>query len=343
MLNEILHDDDDPSSRQVPAPTPEEAAAAAAAARDLDLFGLKPCFTPEIELACQEVANWVRCDNPGGYIHGLQRLGKSWCARYIHQAVPMILGGSTIAVLWSADDLKQSRIEFLRDRLRQLKHPGFNHRFATTLSQRLNDHLVQLAGMSRATRILLIMDEAHKMSEAHYHQMVQITDALVVEGIRSFFLQVGQQELKTHAATFVLKTATQLTGRFFPVSHEFLGISLAALKSLLVSMDGEAGYSVVERFLPERAAKDWRLSSMAESMSAAIQSLAPPGIEKECIRLPMQYARSALSNLIYRLREPAGYSIEVDEALLADCLREVGFSDVIGLYAMRNEPDATVH
>ena len=338
MLNDNVHDDES-SSGCVPAQTPEEIATAAAATHDLDFFGAVPCLTSEIELACQMVASWVRCDNPGGYIHGLQRLGKSWCARYIYQAVPMILGGSTIAVLWHADDVKQSRVEFLRDRLRQLRHPGFNHRFASTLSQRLHDHLIQMVTMTRATRILLIMDEAHKMSEAHYHQMIQITDALVVDGVRSFFLQVGQQELKTHAATFELKTATQLTGRFFPVSHEFFGISLAGLVKLLESMDGDAGSSVVERFLPERAARNWSLSSIAEEMSKAIQSLAPSGIEKECIRVPMQYARSALSTLIYRLREPGGHSIQVDDALLKECLEDVGFSEVIGLYALRDQPN----
>ncbi len=337
MLNEGLDGALDHSSGLVGADGADNGAdevASRLASRDFDYFGGAPCFTPEIDLACQQVSNWTRCDNPGAFIHGLQRLGKSWCGRYIHQAVPMILGRSTISVLWSAVDFKQSKSEFLRDRLRQVKHPGFNHTRESVLSQRLLDHLVGLAGVSGATRILMIFDEAQKLAEAHYHQIAALTDALVFENIRPFVLQIGQPDLSTHMDHFETKNSMQLTGRFFPVSHEYMGIAIEDIADVLKEMDGPEGSSVIERFFPERAARNFQLSHAAQPMREALESLAAVKLLDGDIRLPMQYLRGAMSTLLYKLNASEGHKVVVDSQLMKICLEEVGFPKVMKLYSV---------
>ena len=317
-----------PASTSVPAP---------GSGADLDFFGNIPCWTPEIELACQQVSHWVRCDLPGGMIFGLQRIGKTWCSRYIQQSVPTILGSSTVAWLWSTQQpLHKSEIELYRGWLAQSGSRAYNHSRVGVLRERLTDHLLESAEATGATRIVLIIDEAHWLYEDYYPLLMALANNLALRGKRPFVLLVGHPELRQVGKNFSsMKNGLQILGRYFSVEHEYKAIELATLDKLLDAMDETGGQTVVERYLPELAAQGWQLSDAAEPLRIAITSLAAAKDVTTQVRLPMQYARAALNSLLYRLRDDPEQRKSIDSKLLAACLREVGFGEMIRHYSER--------
>ena len=302
--------------------------------RDLDFFGSVPCWTPEIEKACQQVSHWIRCDLPGGMIYGLQRVGKSFCAHYIKECVPEILGRSTLAVGWSIPEMKRrNECATLALWHRQSGSQLYNHSKAHILKVRLEDFLVDLANVAGAKRISIIIDEAHWLFEDDYGLLMSVCNDLQMRGKRPFVLLIGHPDLKQHQSNFSTRNSLQITGRYFAVEHQYHGIQLNDLSDLLVSMDDATGDGVAARHLPWLRAQGWQLSDLAQPMKDVIQTMCPAGHKVEDIRVPMQFARASLNAILYELIDAEQGGPEVSVELVRDAVLQSGIRDVLHLYA----------
>ena len=303
------------------------------AGADMDFFGDVPAWTPEIDRACAQVAQWIRCDESGGMVHGLQHIGKSSCAQFIEMTIPAILGPKILIVLWTTDEYaKKTPENVLAGWIRQSGCEHYNQKVREKLQYTLDDYLVDKATAANAKRILIIIDDAHWLQRETYALLMSLTNALKVKYKRTFVLQIGQPELVQVKNSFTDARSQQMVRRFFGVQHEYLGIRLNELKEFLRELENsrEGGFS--RQFLPHLAQRGFSLADVTEPIRVAAQTVAESQSIATEIRLPMSSLRSSLCSLFYKLR--ADTSIyEVRSELVYECFQECDLPSVIGYYA----------
>ena len=294
---------------------------------DLNLFGESPLWTPEIEQLGARVAHWIRCDLPGAAVRGVQRIGKSFCAEYLRRAVPDILGGTAVAFTWAIELAKaKGELETIRDWLSQSGSNAINHNRIGILKARLYDHLISNANAVGAKRIVLIIDEAHRLEREHFQILMILFNGLQQRGKKVFVLLVGEPKLQEMRKSYNNAESLQIIGRFFSVEYQFCGIDPERLHELLDAIDEER--QIANRYLPKRVAKGFKLAHLAPFYINALETLCKElGLSGEA-RLPMQHLRSSLNSIVYELRDDAR-NLQIDEALVLRGLRANGFSDVM--------------
>lgn len=311
--------------------------------KDLRIFNNVPVWTPEINSLATAVAHWVRCDHPGAVVYGIQRIGKSDAATYLETAVPLILGGSTIAIKWSVEIANmKGETECIRDFLSQSGSKNISASKVGILKQRLYDHLIALADAHGADRIMLIVDEAHKLEWGHLKILMVIYNGLVDRKKQCFLMLVGEPSLEGKRDQFLAEIESlQMGGRFFFSEYQFHGIHVNDLEELLESIDEDRDITAkhMSGFFPE----GFRLVDLAPLYRDAIIEIAAD-IGSLVPRFPMQYLRTTLNDLIYQARESRN-PITFDTAWVKASLMAKTFNSVVNHYINTddfelNEPDA---
>lgn len=300
--------------------------------RDLAIFDQTPLWTPEIDDLATKVAHWVRCDHPGAVVYGVQRIGKSSCCEYLVEAVPQILGGTTVAVKWDVEITKlKGELETIRDFLSQSGSTAINSQRIGILKARLFDHLIGLANSYNAPRIMIIVDEAHRLEWDHLKILLVIYNGIKARKKECFVLLMGEPSLKESRKTYMAKTEyLQMAGRFFFSQHEFNGIGVDSLPELLESID--AARRITEKFLDGRVPEGFRLVNFATLYKKAIENLA--ALESRPVpKFPMQFLRTSLNDLIYTIVE-AEEPLKIDVELVQQAIVEKNFHEVLKLYVV---------
>lgn len=314
---------------------PNEGGAESQAGADMDFFGDVPAWTPEIDRACQKVAHWIRCDFTGGMVYGLQHIGKSACAQFIAMTIPAILGPRILIELWPTDEhTKKSPENILAGWIRRSGCQHYNQKGREKLQYTLYDYLIDKANAANATRILIIIDDAHWLQVEAYALLMSLTNELKISGKRPFVLQIGQPELLQVKNTFTGGHSLQIVSRFFGVQHEYLGIKLEDLAEFLMELEKSREHGFSSHFLPHLAKRGFSLKDMAEPMRVATQTIAESQSISTEVRLPMGRLRSSLCSMFYRLRADASIQ-KVGSDLIHDCFQECGLPSVLGFYARK--------
>jgi hypothetical protein len=299
---------------------------------DMDFFGDVPLWTPEINRTCQKVANWIRCDYGGGFVFGLQHIGKSSCAQYIRATIPAILGPRIAIFLWlTDDDAKKSPENCLADWIRHSGCEYYSQTRKQALKLTLYDWLSDRANALGASRIVIIVDDAHWMDNGFYSLLLSVWNELKGRKRRPFVLQIGQPELQRVKDTFSGTDALQIVNRFFGVKHEYLGINPLDLRDLFAEMEKSKDGGFSKHFLPHLAPRGFSLERIAAPMVEAVNTLALSQNIRGEVRLPMGRLRSSICTLLYRLRADTSI-VGVDAKLVYDCFVECELPDVLRYY-----------
>lgn len=303
-----------------------------------DILHNQTIWTPEIDRFAENVAGWIRMDLPGGAVCGYQRNGKSRACRYLIGGLPEILGYPIAVVYWTIPEQlesKKNEREFIQEMLQQSGCPKVVNKDLAVLRRRCYTHLCELAIGAGSRRIVIIIDEAQNLTRFQYAHLIHCYNSLEQFGVRPFFLLVGQPDLQNSVASWRESTGLQVIGRFFSREHRFLGISLDEFEEVLEAFDmplEDGGRSTLDSVFPTEYAQGWSLNRLNDPFVEAFKAVLKQHNIVGTLRVPMQYFRSALLNLLYRARDNKFPLTQLDSARVFTAIQDTQFFNVMQYY-----------
>lgn len=305
-------------------------------------------WTPEIERLGQQIARWIRIDTPGATVSGKMRIGKSVAVEYLSATLSSLVGYPVEVVIWEiAENSSDRPREFAQERMTQSGFFAISHRDVSVLKNRFFPFLVQRCEAKGARRLIVIIDEAQHAERVHLGFLVEYFNRLTKEGLKPFFLLIGQPELGRDINLNGIGRDLQIIGRFRVNHYEFRGIALNELDEVLMEFDRpgpDGAPASLATFLPGPYASGWRIADVAPALREALLLVMQQHNLREDMRIPMQYLRSTIAAYIHRLADSGENPANSSSALLIKCMRECGFLSVFSYYAepkAGDEEDAT--
>lgn len=311
----------------------------------VDILDDGAVWTPEIDNLLQSIVEQIRLDQPGMIVNGPQRNGKSRACNYVAAVLSEAVGYPVTTFTWtiSESDLPPKARVFIQDRLYQSDCSAITHRDFSVLRNRLISHMCERANSEGARRIVIIVDEAQNLWRADYGALVFIFNEIERRGLRPFFLLVGQPELGKQAEQWMTEDAQQMVGRFSTRTHSYMGIHLDDLEQVLEGFDDDAAgpeSTAAFRTSPKAYAEGWRVAELAPVIRDAVKSIAAAQNVQESVRLPMQYLRSCLLSVLYRIVQTGMNPRTFQLADAVDCVRSSNFAKVLQFYVRTSSSGA---
>jgi hypothetical protein len=213
---------------------------------------------------------------PGMIIYGRPRLGKTSAVKFAIENLPTQLGAPLPILIANSNSYRvPSEEKFFLDLLNDFKFPFPSKRKPAEMRRQIVNLMLEKAEKSRLRRIILIMDEAHRMTEFHYNWLMDIYNELDREKVSMSVLSVGQEELLARRTFFLEQKKSQIIGRFMTHEHHFYGLrTLDEIRLVLKCYDSpeisaypeESGWSYTRYFFPEGYERGKRLEKEAKNL-----------------------------------------------------------------------------
>jgi hypothetical protein len=252
--------------------------------------------TVAIDNALIFMRNLVEKQIPGGIISGKPRYGKTWTCTYAHRTK---LGGDFpidfINYLYIATyHTRPNESLFWEELLATVGNDMLGGRKAADKRNRLIEYIVSQCKRDQVNRVVLIIDEAHKLLIQDYHWLSDLFNLLRQRNILLTTILVGQKELIAMRALFIASKYDQIVGRFMVHDMELHGIQDAEdLRICLKSYDeitpNEGGETFTQFFFPVQYSKGFRLEAYAKDLFLLFKEIRKESGLNSGQELPMQY------------------------------------------------------
>lgn len=230
--------------------------------------------TPPVEVFVNTVAQWIDLGFTGGCFCGRPQLGKTWAQDYLKMHLCGVMERQFPILRYICPDSKKSVItenKFYGDMLKQCPHDLSTSGNAGEKRQRLVHFMVERAHSMRTNLVLLLVDEAHQLTELHYTWLIAVYNLLHDQGIRLVTILTGQEELSLRRAELLGEGQHQIIGRFMLMNGEFTGLrSVDDFRETLKLYDFEekfpldSDWTYTRFFLPRAFGAGLRLSDQAQ-------------------------------------------------------------------------------
>lgn len=301
-------------------------------------------WTPEIDRLAQQVAKWIRIDQPGGTVYGAQRNGKSRACSYLAGTLGSVLGYEVAVLHWTIPDQiesKQTEREFVQEQLQQSNCPRVSGRDLAVLRRRCHSHLVELAHGCGSRRLIILIDEAQNLTRKQYGYLIHTFNSLEQLGIHPFFLLVGQPELRNTPGSWAEASGMQVLGRFFSREHLYRGVDVSEITMVLQAFDVPVENdteSVFARVFPDAYAAGWSLEKLGKPFEEAMAITMRQHNISNGLRLPMQYLRSTLLEVLHEALDNRKAPEMLTSTDMLTALDASGFLRVLAYYVDSDKP-----
>lgn len=301
-------------------------------------------WTPEIDRLAQQVAKWIRVDQPGATVYGAQRNGKSRACSYLAGTLSSVLGYEVAVIHWTIPDQiesKQTEREFVQEQMQQSNCPRVGGRDLAVLRRRCHSHLVELAHACGSRRLIILIDEAQNLTRKQYGYLIHTFNSLEQLGVHPFFLLVGQPELRNTPGSWAEASGMQVLGRFFSREHLYRGVDVSEITLVLqafevpVENDTE---SVFARVFPAAYAGGWSLEKLGTPFEEAVAMTMREQNISSGLRLPMQYLRSTLLGVLHQALDTGKAPELLTATDVMAALEASGFLRVLAYYVDSDSP-----
>lgn len=204
-----------------------------------------------------------------------------------------------------------------------------------------SEHLQTLARSSRCNYVVLIIDEAQRVSTDELTWLMGVQNELDDEGIRLTTVLVGSHVLG-YVPDYLARTGyAHVTARFFAQDAPFQGISsIDALIYVLNGYDVDSewprgsGISFLQFFAPDAFAEGHRLATHASDLWGAFSDLRPPELQKGKMaripfELPMKHVAVTVESILKDLAGGMDWSNVMDKKYLLNTIADTGFTDFL--------------
>ncbi|MDQ8739160.1 ATP-binding protein [Paenibacillus sp. LHD-38] len=261
--------------------------------------------TLEINRLMEKIIQIIKDGGPGMIVYGRPRLGKTRATIFAVSYLPAEL--ETLIPIFVAD-CKSYKVPSAEKFYRDMLHDFF-FRFETKKDEVvLRSPIVNLmhekGERSNLRRVVLIMDEAQKMTEWQYNCLIDISNQLMRKMIRMTIISIGQEQLVDRRSFFIANQKAHIVGRFMPKEYEFKGIrSVEELEYVLQSYDEseyptDSGWYFTRFFFPESYDEGKRLKDFGKLLFNLFLEIRQEfGITGK-MELPMEYVAFTIENAL---------------------------------------------
>lgn len=241
-------------------------------------------FTPAIEEMADAICLWLDNRVDGATIYGPSRFGKTYALTYwLRTLLAERMGGPVPLVIWSHQDASSSSSGMLHGRLLAAAGQApLGHCRGHTVLHNLVERLIQIACMSSDRHLILVIDEAHSMSEREWRWLVQLHATLKLERVQMCIISVASYQFNEVPRTLAMTGSAHVSARFMLHEWPFRGMrSAGELEFILRGYDKDSewpegsGLSYTAGLAPRAFAEGFRMQNYAHQLWAAMETLLP--------------------------------------------------------------------
>lgn len=262
-------------------------------------------LTPPIEALANTMKRWMEAEISGGLVFGHQRYGKTRAARALVKQWTTIAKCAMPAYLI---DVRTRNVPnedgFFEDFLVGVGHEYPAKGKAKDKRNRVRDFLVCEAQRMASDKVLLVVDNAHRLDQIHYDWLCNLFDELDAANILAFTVSVGEPDLKSIREGFESAGQMQSVGRFMVEEHWFRGIHRQKdLERVLGWFDTKifpegSGWSYSRYYYPEAFDSGWRLLREAPLVWSLWETLHSTRKLHGPLEIPMMYLSSVIRRIL---------------------------------------------
>lgn len=228
--------------------------------------------TPPLIAALTQIIGSIMAGTPGIAWVAVPRFGKTTAIRLIREKIGETLNQTPVVVHVARRHAKSDEKRFYRELLESSSLAVPPGREAGDFFNRLWKGWWSWVLTHRSKRIVLIIDEAQKLSEAEYSWLIDLANILAEKRISVCVVLFGQPELLSVRQTFFQVGRMDILGRFMVQVHTFEGIKNAEqLAQVMLALDDEylSEYppgslcACTQFFAPRAFLAGWRLHHYA--------------------------------------------------------------------------------
>lgn len=193
--------------------------------------------------------------------------------------------------------------KFYRDMLSDFSFGFEGKKDEIVLRNQIVNLMHEKAERSNLRRIVLIMDEAQKMTEWQYDCLIDISNQLVRRNIRMTTISIGQEQLVNRRSFFLANEKAHIVGRFMPSEYRFKGIQEPSeLEYVLQSYDEsefpiESEWYFTRYYFPEAFNTGRRLSEFSVSLYKLFIAIREEFGLSGKVEIPMEYVAFTVENV----------------------------------------------
>lgn len=262
--------------------------------------------TMEVKRLMESLTKIVINRLPGMIVYGRPRIGKSRSVEFALNYLPAQLGTFFPILRTQCKSYRvPSEEKFFGDLLADFKFAFPSKRNPSLMRRQIVNLMLEQGERSQMRRIMLVIDEAQRLTEYHYNWLMDIYNELDYAKISMTVISVGQPELLARRTFFLEQKKAQIIGRFMTNEHEFYGIrSLEEVEHCLMCYDDvteypeKSGCSYTRYFFPDAFDNGKRLKSYANDLFNLFKELRlEHGLSKK-MEIPMEYFTFTVENAL---------------------------------------------
>ncbi|MCY9589843.1 AAA family ATPase [Paenibacillus chitinolyticus] len=195
--------------------------------------------TKEVLRLMKSISKIVNNRLPGMIVYGKPRLGKTSAVKFAMENLSLMVGAPLPILIANTNWYKvPSEEKFYYDLLQDFRFPFPSKRKPAEMRRQIVNLMLEKAEKSKMRRIVLVMDEAHRLTEFHFNWLMDIYNELDREKISMTVISIGQEELLSRRTFFLEQKKSQIIGRFMTHEHHFMGLrSLDDIRFVLKCYD----------------------------------------------------------------------------------------------------------
>jgi len=304
-------------------------------------------FTPPVHAMAQKIGDWIDQRQPGGYIHGPSRFGKSRGVKWHMKSVLEDRFGKRIPLhIWTRPpDSQFSENDFWVSLGMAI---GFRYapRRATRGDRRrlLVEFMIATAAACSSNFVTLLIDEAQAMTFREWTWLLGLQNAMDWEGYRLSVFSIASHQMDYTYELLGLSDHAHVAARFLVAHWPFPGIrSVEEVGFILDGYDvasewpANSGTSYLAHFAPQAYARGARLATCAPVLWRVLNSLLPTHYKGD-IEFPMQHIARAIEEVMVDLARGDDWEVATSEANWIDALALTQFTDHMRLISAAVAP-----
>lgn len=289
-------------------------------------------LTPAINGLIKELKRWLRGRLPGGMVYGVPRVGKTWAIKYIKK---LAMGYTCLSV--TMRDLNSNTPKaFCQHFLKQLNMSVDPRDTTEALWTQLTTHLASEALHADKKGVLLLINDAQKMSDEKFRWLHDLHNALDDQNLYACFVLVGQEaQLVEWCNSFVASGMAEIVGRFMSMRFKMHGIrSQEELAFVMEGYDDKSEYPkgsgcpYARYYFPQKYDDGWRLQHEAPLLWQAFELVRQEERVAQKLEIPLHYIVHSINNGLIDHSRPDGSHFEFNLAIWKNAVKNSGYAGV---------------
>lgn len=302
-------------------------------------------YTPPIHFMIAQVGDWIDQQQPGGYIYGASRFGKTKCIQWhLKSALEERFKSVLPLVVWNRRaDSARSETAFWHQLLLASRFEFVDPHKPPKKAEALHlctQRFISIAEGAKRNYAVLLIDEAQEMTFNEWRWLVGLQNELDYRGYLLSVFSVGSHQLSYQHEYLASTGNPHIAARFMAAHCRFQGISsIDEVRYVLNGYDSQSewpersGISFLEHFTPECALRGNRLAESAEIFWTAMIELLPANYPKKNYEFPMQHLARTTEALLLQLAQGEDWNQTIALKNILVELTKTNFADHMRIIA----------